>query len=393
MALRWSEWMVHDRLDVAREIDERLPQTWQALAEGRLSYNQAHDIAAGTLVLTDPAAARWVEDRVLAKAATQTRAETRRMVERAVIKADPVGAEERRRNARKCRSVGRSRDKDGMANLHTHGPAEDIAVIDSALDVGADQLVATGQAADLDQGRFDTLLSWASDYLRRRHLPGRSARPTKITLITKHSAAAGADDDPGELVGFGPVTAQVVRDLLAGTPPRSGPFAPPLDAAARAFFEAQHRKHFPDNEKYADDDPDPPPEPPAGSESPPVEFRVVHVDPDTGWALPEPGRQMDFGRTRRFATAAQARHVRDRDRTCAIPICAMPAHRCEIDHRDQYAEGGCTDVTSLGLGCTHHNRTTRNRSNWKIVPNPDGSATLITPQGRRYPITPHDYLD
>ena len=54
LALRWSEWMTHDRMGAARELDERLPNTWQTLAAGRISYEQAHDIASGTALLDDP---------------------------------------------------------------------------------------------------------------------------------------------------------------------------------------------------------------------------------------------------------------------------------------------------------------------------------------------------
>src|SRR2546423_2508389 len=38
LALRWSEWMVDDRMRTAAEIDEQLPSTWQALAGGRVRY-------------------------------------------------------------------------------------------------------------------------------------------------------------------------------------------------------------------------------------------------------------------------------------------------------------------------------------------------------------------
>src|SRR3954453_10743821 len=31
-ALRWSEWMVDDRMETGREIEDRLPDTWAALA-------------------------------------------------------------------------------------------------------------------------------------------------------------------------------------------------------------------------------------------------------------------------------------------------------------------------------------------------------------------------
>jgi hypothetical protein len=101
---------------------------------------------------------------------------------------------------------------------------------------------------------------------------------------------------------------------------------------------------------------------------------------------------MNYGNERRLATPAQARYVRDRDRTCGFPTCAQSGQRVDIDHRREAGRGGPTDVDNLGPGCVHHNRTTRNRSNWKITPRGDGTAVLITPQGRGYLIKPHDYL-
>src|SRR3954470_2402887 len=47
LALSWSERMAHDRMNVARELDERLPRTWKALAEGRLNFAKARLIAKG----------------------------------------------------------------------------------------------------------------------------------------------------------------------------------------------------------------------------------------------------------------------------------------------------------------------------------------------------------
>jgi hypothetical protein len=102
---------------------------------------------------------------------------------------------------------------------------------------------------------------------------------------------------------------------------------------------------------------------------------------------------MNYGTDRRFASPAQARYVRDRDRTCEVPTCPQWGTAVEIDHRVEAARGGPTDVASLGTGCKHHNRTTRNCGDWQIEPHGDGTATLITPQGRRYPIKPHNYLD
>src|SRR5207302_813648 len=67
LALSWSESMTHDRMSVARELDERLPQAWQGLAEGRLNFAKAREIAKGAEKLADDDHAAELERRVLAE--------------------------------------------------------------------------------------------------------------------------------------------------------------------------------------------------------------------------------------------------------------------------------------------------------------------------------------
>jgi hypothetical protein len=133
--------------------------------------------------------------------------------------------------------------------IRVAGPAEDIATIWDALSAGADQLRAVGHVETLDQGRFDTALSWATDFLRSQHLPVPGGRPVGIQLIVKHSTATGADNDPAHLVGHGPITAQAARDLIFGVPPRPGPFdfpdrpGGPADSSPDLTAEAVEASH------------------------------------------------------------------------------------------------------------------------------------------------------
>ena len=118
------------------------------------------------------------------------------------------------------------------------------------------------------------------------------------------------------------------------------------------------------------------------------------MDPVTGWLLPPDGVRVDFGYERAYLTGAARAFVLERFQVCGFPGCAMPARCCDADHWQQRAHGGRTDATTnCGPGCPHHNRTTRNRPGWTIEPSGDGTATLVTPQGRRYPLAPHNYVD
>jgi 5-methylcytosine-specific restriction endonuclease McrA len=107
------------------------------------------------------------------------------------------------------------------------------------------------------------------------------------------STLVGLDDNPAELVGYGPIPAKVGRALAAD-----------------------------------------------------AQWRRVLTDPRTGTVL-------DLGH-RRVPTPALARLVRHQQARCLFPGCGMPATRTDIDHTVAYTDGGCTALDNLGLLCRHH---------------------------------------
>lgn len=69
------------------------------------------------------------------------------------------------------------------------------------------------------------------------------------------------------------------------------------------------------------------------------------------------GHILDYGRSKRLATGALRQAIFARDRTCAHPACGLPARRCELDHRSEYADGGGpTAESNLDPLCDFHNR-------------------------------------
>jgi hypothetical protein len=54
------------------------------------------------------------------------------------------------------------------------------------------------------------------------------------------------------------------------------------------------------------------------------------------------------------------------DGGCTFPRCPVPANWCEIDHLEDYAHGGPTDLTNAGLACRYDNRE-RKKQGWKPV--------------------------
>ncbi|GAA3913695.1 HNH endonuclease signature motif containing protein [Microbacterium invictum] len=52
--------------------------------------------------------------------------------------------------------------------------------------------------------------------------------------------------------------------------------------------------------------------------------------------------------------------------TCIAPGCTRPAHRCDIDHRTRWADGGTTDAENLCPLCEHHH-IIKDETLWQLI--------------------------
>jgi hypothetical protein len=136
----------------------------------------------------------------------------------------------------------------------------------------------------------------------------------------------GLDDQPGELAGYGPIPADVARDIAAG-----------------------------------------------GT------WKRLLTDPVSGMLL-------DYGRTTYRPPAGLADFVRARDHTCVFPGCSRPADACDIDHRKAYPEGP-TSEHNLECLCRHHHRL-KHEAGWTVEYH-NGAHIWTTPDGHRYHRQPH----
>ncbi|WP_417220198.1 DUF222 domain-containing protein [Arthrobacter sp.] len=74
----------------------------------------------------------------------------------------------------------------------------------------------------------------------------------------------------------------------------------------------------------------------------------------TWWRLitdPVTGAVVEFGRERYRPTAAQRAALQFRDGSCTTPGCSGPLRTCEIDHTEEWQDGGGTDIANLHFGC------------------------------------------
>ena len=116
LALQMSQPGACDWVDLAVQMRWRLRATGAALSAGSIDLGRARIIADCTSVLPDELASE-VETRVLPQASSQTTGQLRNSVRRAVIAADPEGAEQRRKDTERRSKIALYPDENGTATL------------------------------------------------------------------------------------------------------------------------------------------------------------------------------------------------------------------------------------------------------------------------------------
>ena len=141
-------------------------------------------------------------------------------------------------------------------------------------------LKTADETRTLDQIRADVFL----DLLDGKRYAQGSWRGT-VDIHVDLATLARLSEDPGELGGFGPVIADIARQVAESQP------------------QAEWR------------------------------WTLTH---------PESGQVIDNGTTRRRPTSRQRRHVEARNRTCVFPGCRLPSVDWDLDHGGPWANGGPT---------------------------------------------------
>jgi hypothetical protein len=333
------------RTDTARILAGRLPVTLKALEAGHLTHRHAETVARATEGL-DVADAQAVE---AAAVAGNVRRLNHRL-NREIARIDPELIRKKATKARANREVVNWTDPaEGVAGFHLQGPPERVAQIKEAIDIEARPRVS-GECRTIATRRFDTLLSWAQQRLGLDDPPsdgsaGRNAAaipptsndgsrqcgscdrsgPARIPISVTVSAETllHLSETPGELDGFGPIPAEIARELAA-------------DGSWRR------------------------------------------------WLLEPTGRLADVGATTYRPSAAPGRYVRGRDRTCRFPTCTRPAGGCDLDHtRAFHSQGGETSAENLVALCRRHHRL-KHETDWIYFSEPNGHVVWTAPSGRRY---------
>ncbi len=158
LALALSRYGAQAWTHLGVQLSWRLAATGAALAAGKIDLSRARLVAETTATLPDEVA-RSVEARVLPRAGELTNSQLRAVLRRAVIAADPEGAERRRADAEHRAKVSLYPDDEGTATLIGQNlPGVRAAAAMSRLTALARALKSSGAAGGMDLLRAQVML-------------------------------------------------------------------------------------------------------------------------------------------------------------------------------------------------------------------------------------------
>jgi uncharacterized protein DUF222 len=353
----------------AKEWAADLPAVFDELRAGRISEWAAQVVAQETRDLpryTRRSIAADLAPDLAAMSVWQTRTAARRLS----FTADPAAVLGRARTARSDRRVGIRPAPDTMAVLSAFLPAEQGIAAWANLDRHARTLRTAGDSRSTGQLMADTLVE---------RLTGQStapAIPVEIGLTMTTDALLGHDETPADLDGYGPIPADLARDLAtrSSTPQHvASPDASP-DASGDASRDASAGLQ-PDPQR--DDTTD----------ATDVWIRRIFTDPVDDTVL-----HVDTKR-RRF-DGVLARLIRRRDQVCRDPFCTAPIRH--LDHVHPYRDGGPTTAAN-GAGLCERGNYAKDMPGWtrQVITKPSTPngyqrevIEVTTPTGHRYTSSP-----
>ncbi|MFI6095633.1 DUF222 domain-containing protein [Lentzea sp. NPDC051213] len=323
-AMRWTSRWTADQVAMALDLASKLPSTLDALEKGEIDFYKARVLYDKTMPLTADLAAQ-VEERVLAKAPDLTGAQMRQLTNRVVMRVDPEGQRERAEQRKAQRCMGIDALEDDVARVWAFLPAHLATACYARVDAIARQVKTPADPRTLDQIRADVF----ADLLLATP-DGASAVKVELYVAISAATVMGLSEQPGELAGYGPITADLAREL-------------------------------------------------AGDST----WRRLLTEPVTGAAL-------EFGTSTYRPPKALRRFIWARDRTCRHPGCMRPAQKSELDHTEPFPLGD-TSEANMGPFCKRHHRV-KHRTAWEVTQPTPGTFCFRSPAGRTYRRDPEPVL-
>ena len=321
LARRESPHRGRQHLGLARILCDEMPCTRRALREGRITEWRATILVRETACLT--LADRQEVDRRLARDLDRLERRGDRELEAAArslaAELDAAACVLRRRIAESQRRVTLRPAPDTMTRLSAGFPVVLGVAIFKSLSDAADSARASGDPRSRGQVMADTLGS--------RVLGTSAGVPVAIGLVVSDEVLLGTRDDSAQLVDYGPVPAELAREVVAGAGP-----------AGLASVRRLYRR--------------------------PATGQLVAMD----------------SRSRRFGSGL-AQLIRLRDQRCRVPWCDAPIRH--VDHADPAAASGATSRAN-GQGLCEACNYAKETSGWRVSVVPDEAHTveIRTPAGQ-----------
>ncbi len=314
--------------DLAFQLTERLPHVWRALHDGLIDLPKARVLCDQTCHLPRELA-QQVCDAAMERASDQTTGQLRARIQRLIISIDPASAKDRYEKRLKDRRVISEMTDAGTANLSGLDlPPGDASSAMRRINRLALAAKKTGDPRSIDQIRADILL----DLLTGRNQAGEKGSGGDrgvVDIRVAMTTLAGIDDKPAEIPGFGPVIADVARQIV--------------DEASDA------------------------------------ELRIIPVD--------ENGQPVGVTITKRRPTTSQRRAVEARNPTCVYPGCRIDSAQSDLNHEIPWAQAHRTTIRELGPLCRHHHNNHHQRG-WKLEQIRPGIYQWTSPLGHTYTTGP-----
>jgi hypothetical protein len=272
-------------------LRKRLPEVWGWFREGEISTPNASEAA--TAVADLPAEA-WAsfEERVLQPARTMAPARFRTLVRNLAERLQAETLEVRHRTAKERRGVWSEMDRDGMAWLNFHLPAENVGRVMANLDdIALSHYREADEARTMAQLRADA----AVDLLTGADTTGKVGVTVAITVPVM--TLLGQSTEPAVMEGVGPIDLETARALTAAAPSLTRLLTDPVSGEILTMDSEQYRP-----------------------------------------------------------TAALRRWLALTQMTCDFPGCGRRAKHCDLDHSVAWAEGGLTTTANLVYRCRKHHR-------------------------------------
>jgi Domain of unknown function (DUF222) len=329
----------HNHVDLVIGVGRDLSASWVALDHGEITL--AHVKALNRVTShCPPRVVAAVDAQIVPLAVTRgwTPSELAKHARKALIAIDPEGAALRAIAAKANADVHFYPDVDETATLAANG---DAIMLREVFDTVNDRAAQMGRAGDLRPVGVRRLAALADAVLNTRLVgldsPATNNRRTRSSRSRRHAnividlpTALGLSDNPGELTGYGPISAETAREIAQ-------------DATLRRLI----------------------------------------TDPING-------RCIDLGRTSYPPSEALRRFVVARDRVCTFPGCCRPAVDCECDHRKDWSQHGRTDGDNLHSLCKlHHSFKTKKL--WRVTVDRNGCEVWTSPFGFVYRRRDDDY--